>query len=96
MIIEDSFDIEGAKTANQLNFMTWGKVDISESGKVVIDVQGQKVSLLYDKTLFVPKVESVELDDSRLSNVWGPAIYRISLDAKAVVNKGKYKITITI
>ena len=40
------------------------------------------------------KVEEITLDDSRLSNVWGKSIYRLSLTAKDKVLKAKSIITI--
>lgn len=91
--IEDKFDINNAQTANQLNFITWGKVTIEE-GKILISIKGKVYQLLYDKNEFEPVQETIELDDRRLSNVWGNEIYRISLNAKKIVNRGTYKIII--
>jgi hypothetical protein len=90
LIINDSFKLTELKQNNQVNFLTWGKVDISVPGKVSIDVQGQKVVLDYDKNAFDPVIEPIALDDSRLSNVWGKEIYRISLNAKSAVKSGNY------
>lgn len=91
--IEDKFDINNARSANQLNFVTWGKVTI-EDGKILISVNGKAYQLLYDKNEFEPVLETIELDDRQLSNVWGNEIYRISLNAKRIVNRGTYKIII--
>lgn len=92
--IEDNFDLLQADAANQVNFMTWGNVDISKQGEVSIDVQGEKMVLLYDKNTFNPSIETITLDDPRLSNVWGDEIYRVSLNAKQLTKQGKYKYTI--
>lgn len=94
LIINDSFKLTELKQNNRINFLTWGKVDISVPGKVSIEVQGQKVTLYYDKNTFSPLIEAVALDDSRLSNVWGKEIYRISLNARSMVKSGNYTYSI--
>lgn len=94
LVIEDRFDITNPTKPNQLNFITPGQVDITQKGVATITSEGQEVKLIYDDNLFMSVVESVELDDKRLSNVWGEKLYRISLDAKKIDSKGKYKITI--
>jgi hypothetical protein len=94
LTIEDSFDITNARTANQLNFMTWGEVNISQPGIITIAIKDKAYQLLYDKNSFDPALEKIEQDDTRLSNVWGNRIYRISLNAKKTDNKRIYKIII--
>lgn len=93
--IEDRFVLDRTTTANQINFLTWGKVDTSIPGQVIIEVNDQKVRLSYDRNLFTPVVETVNLDDPRLSNVWGKQIYRLSLDACNLSASGTYIYTIT-
>lgn len=68
--------------------MTWGEVDSSEKGKVTIQVNSVKTQLLYDADKFELSVEPKELTDSRLSNVWGNTIYRLSFKAKQQPEKG--------
>jgi len=92
--INDVFALKNAKQNNQVNFMTWGKVDISVPGKISIEVQGEKVALVYDKKMFAPSIETIKLDDPRFSNVWGKQIYRISLLAKSLEKEGNYKFEI--
>jgi len=94
LYIDDDFDISRPKENNILHFMTWGDVDISEKGKVVISVNGKKVEMIYDKNDFEPELEKIELDDHRLSNIWGNNIYRIILKASRLKEKGKYSVII--
>lgn len=94
LVIEDSFDITDPTQANQLNFITPGQVNIATKGTIYILEEGQSINLVYDANTFTPTVETITQDDTRLSKVWGENLYRISLDAKNIVNKGKYKITI--
>ena len=92
--VSDRFSIDSPSTPNQLNFLTWGAVNIATPGKVLIDVKGQKAMLEYDAKQFDASVQTVKLDDPRLSNVWGPEIYRVSLDAKQTAPTGTYTFTI--
>ena len=84
-----------AKGANIINFLTWGDVDISKKGVVSINVKGVKAQLRYDANIFEPAIETIELTDKRLSNVWGDKIYRLSLKAKTATKAGVYKYEIT-
>lgn len=92
--IKDTFTLNELKDFNRVNFLTWGKVDIATSGVVTIEVNGEKVNLQYDKNSFTPSLETITLDDPRLSNVWGKEIYRLSLTAKKKALSGTYVYTI--
>lgn len=93
--IEDSFSLSKADRPNQINFLTWGNVDISVPGIVTVEVNGEKVQMTYDKKTFVSTVKTIRLEDPRLSNVWGEQIYRVSLNAKHMPLSGSYTYTIT-
>jgi len=92
--VQDVFTLKEIQEPNQINFLTWGKVDISEPGECIVEVHGQKVKLSYDKNVFKSSVETITLDDPRLSNVWGKEIYRVSLNARQTTLSGSYTYTI--
>lgn len=92
--IADAFTLNELKDFNQINFLTWGTVDVATPGVANIEVNGEKVSLQYDKNNFTPSIETITLDDPRLSNVWGKEIYRLSLTAKKKALSGTYVFTI--
>lgn len=92
--IKDVFALNELKDFNVINFLTWGNVDIATEGVVNIEVNGEKVSLQYDKNIFTPSLDTITLDDPRLSNVWGKEIYRLSLTAKKKALSGSYVFTI--
>ncbi|WP_085537296.1 heparinase II/III family protein [Massilibacteroides vaginae] len=92
--VTDKFELNKTTDPNVLNFMTWGEVKIDEAGTVDIHVKGEKARLVYDKNRFEASMETITLDDPRLSNVWGKEIYRISLKAKDAVRTGVYNYTI--
>lgn len=93
LTVTDDFSLKSGKTPNQINFLTWGKVDISEPGKVSIETQGQKVTMNYPRNLLV-SIETIELKDIRLSRVWGKEIYRIVFKDKEIRTAGNYKFVI--
>jgi len=94
LVIQDEFKLKKAIKPNQLNFLTWGKPDVSVSGIVGFEKDGVKLKMTYDANQFGPSVEIVSLSDKRLSDVWGAQIYRLSLNARKMQLSGKYKITI--
>ena len=91
----DQFSLSKAETPNQINFMTWGNVDASVPGVVNVEVRGKKMRLKYDAKAFKAEVETIKLNDKKLSDVWGDEVYRISLKATKLQKNGKYNYTIT-
>ena len=94
LLISDNFILKEAKAPNKVNFLTWGNVDISKKGLVVINVKGITAALSYDAATFEPSIEKVSLTDPRLSKVWGSEIYRITLTARTTALKGIYNYVI--
>lgn len=93
--ITDRFSLKSSTQPNQINFLTWGTVDISLPGSIFITVNEEKIKLEYNAKLFTPAIETITLDDKRLSTVWGNQIYRLSLNAKEKNKSGSYTYTIT-
>ena len=92
--ITDDFTLKQTVAPNIVNFMTWGEVKQEGEGKVLITVNGVKALLTYDASKFTLAIEPKELDDARLSRVWGKQVYRLSFTAKTMAKKGHYKFTI--
>lgn len=93
LTVTDRFSLKEAMTPNQVNFLTWGKVDISVPGKVFIEVQGEKVVLEYPGR-FKASLETIPLPDTRLSKVWGDEIYRLVLLDTQQEKTGEYKFVV--
>ena len=68
--IQDVFALKEAVAPNQINFLSWGKITFPSAGKIRIEVKGQKVEISYPAQ-FKPELETIKLDDVRLSKVWG-------------------------
>ena len=93
LVITDKFSLKETKAANQVNFLVWGDIDISKAGKVSITVGDEHATLEYP-TNFKATLETIELPDTRLSNVWGKQIYRIVLTDSQKKPEGSYKFII--
>lgn len=92
--ISDDFKLRTTVAPNQINFLTWGKVDMSKPGIVTIEVKGEKAVLTYDKAVFTVTIETIKLSDKKLSDVWGDEIYRVSLNARKQISAGTYNYKI--
>jgi hypothetical protein len=46
--------------------------------------------MVFDPKNFAYIQQAVEINDTRLTRVWGKSLYRISLKAKSLQNKGSY------
>jgi hypothetical protein len=94
LTIADEFVLAEAKEYNRLNFLTWSKPDISEPGNMVLEKDGKRVRMAYNAAVFNASVETIPQTDTRLSRVWGQAIYRLQLTAKQKSLSGKYTFKI--
>lgn len=93
LVITDKFSLKETKAANQVNFLVWGDIDISKAGKVIVKVGEEQATLEYPAN-FKATLETIELPDTRLSNVWGKQIYRIVLVDTQKRLEGSYKFII--
>lgn len=93
LVITDKFSLKETRAANQVNFLVWGDIDISKAGKVIVKVGEEQATLEYPAN-FKATLETIELPDTRLSNVWGKQIYRIVLTDSQKKLEGNYKFII--
>ena len=70
-----------------------GKVEVNDD-RILITLKNEHLELSFDKNQFTANVETVSLTDSRLSNVWGKEVYRLTLTAKVLIENGEYKFKI--
>lgn len=94
LIIEDDFELNSSHEPNRLNFMTRTKPNVSEPGKAVWVSGENEIVMHYSSEKFDVKAEPIELDDPRLSNVWGDQIFRFMLTEKQQQKRGKYNFRI--
>lgn len=94
LVVTDKFDLKKAIKPNEVHFMLWGNI-VLDKGTVTIGVEGRKMRLSYDPKVFDAALETIPLPDVRLSKVWGPEIYRLTLTAKTQKQKGSYVFKLT-
>lgn len=94
LTIEDQFVLSEAVKPNQVNFMTSTLPDLSQPGKIRLKIEDQVIVLKYAISQFDASLEVIELTDKGLYNTWGEKLYRLSLNARELANKGKYKFEI--
>ncbi len=92
--IDDVFELSEIKAPSSVNFLTAVKPETGKEGIVLLQKDGKQVTLTYSKQLFDVAVDTVLLEDKRLSNVWGKELYRLRLICKNPTLKGKYTFTI--
>lgn len=82
LIIKDIFRLKRSVEKNKINFLTWGDIDISQPGIIIITVCGESLSVEYDKNKFDIEVESKIVNDPKLTSCWGDMLHRVILVAK--------------
>ncbi|MGJ7030625.1 heparinase II/III domain-containing protein [Niabella hirudinis] len=92
--IRDQFTIKEAKEKNRIHFLCQGGVTTPAPGKIIITQGSLRTELQYEERLFDRVVDTINLDDRRLSGVWGNKIYRITLIAKKTSSSGQYRYTL--
>lgn len=94
LVINDRFTLKNAEKANEIHFMLHSKPEIQKN-KIVVKVNGAKMQMTFDSNTFETSIESIALDDVRLSRVWGDEIYRLTLRDKKIRQSGNYKFIIS-
>lgn len=94
LVIRDKFKLNKALKANEVNFMIQYE-PILTPGKITIKQADEILYMNYDAKQFDVFVESVPLDDIRLSKVWGHEIFRLILRDKKPALHANYQFVIT-
>lgn len=105
MSITDTYELSERHAADVWNFMVQGQVFLPgetakngyvvKSGEVVVMNRDVLMKLSYPSD-FKASVETICLDDPRLTNVWGDSLRRISLTGTTIAPlKGKYVFKIS-
>jgi hypothetical protein len=100
LIITDVYQLASRNAADVENFLVQGNVHMAgetlasgyvvKKGEVVVENQGVYFRLTYPEGM-VPSVEVKQLEDPRLTNVWGMSLRRISFTGSVSAPvKGKY------
>jgi hypothetical protein len=105
LTITDKYHLSSRIAADVENFLVHGKVFLPgsttdagyavKSGEVIVCDGGVTMRLAYPKSM-KPSVSVMELDDKRLTDVWGSSLRKISFTSPAdAPMKGSYVFTLT-
>lgn len=81
----DSFSLRESTSSVVENLMTPCTVAQVAPGRMVLkDSKTQtRLALTYDHGALLPEVETINLEDAKLAEVWGPRLYRIRLTSRS-------------
>jgi hypothetical protein len=95
LIIHDKFSLKNNTTPNEIHFMLHKRPKLL-LGKIEIEADRNILQMTFDDYIFETTIETIHLDDIRLSKVWGNEIYRLTLREKKTQSKGNYKFVVSI
>lgn len=90
--ITHRFSLKEARVPNVLHFLVADKPEILVNGTIALS-GGMQMS--YDPDLFTASIEKKSLAGLGFSSRWGDALYRISLTARTLNERGSYAIRIS-
>jgi hypothetical protein len=91
VIVEENFELARAVPVS-LSILTPRLVTVN-SGSMTLKLatgEGKAAAIKFDAAALDPKVETIKLEDQGLRMSWGAEIYRILLNSKQPVTKGKW------
>ena len=96
LTIKDHFELDSLVSYNKINLLVAGNVKELSSGLLLLSGKKEKLVLHYNPSQFNYHIDEIQLDDIRLSNVWGKSIYRLSFIAKEKILKSEYQMSISL
>ena len=85
--IVDEFALREATSDIALSLLAAQEPTLGE-GLVIRDPNGTGVKVDFDEDRLTAEAEAIEIDDERMSPVWGPRLYRVILRAKEPMSRG--------
>ena len=100
--VDDTYALDAAVPSMQYSLMTASAVDLSQDGVIQLSArdlpdgrQAGSAKISYDSALFSASVESLPVDDSRMTPIWGSEVFRITLHADNPPQSGSWSIDVT-
>jgi hypothetical protein len=73
--------------------MAASDVDVVEPGLLRCTGSNRPLDVRFDPEAFEVEIERIDIDDSRLTPVWGDHVSRVLLNAKSPAAKGGWSLT---
>lgn len=96
VIIEDDWALQHASNSLALVLMAAGAVDLLAPGTLRLTGPERPLTIDYDASLWIPALERIDVDDSRLTPVWGAFVSRILLTSIQPPATGRAAIRIQV
>ena len=94
--IADKFELTGRTDGmTSSNFMTYCKVTEGKPGLLKFEGDGFNLDMRYDPTVVKPKIEFIEVTDSKLKQYWPKGVSRVVLEFIKHGLKGSHEVTFT-
>ena len=82
MIIEDEYELTERKAADDVHFITPGKVKLVSEGVLTIENDGEVLKMTYPSTL-TPEIEEKNITDAQIGRHWNNVLYAIRFKSAA-------------
>ena len=92
----ETYELSRFEQAVEINFITPLNVDFSRAGMIKLENTdtSQSFVLNYDAAVFSPRVETITIDDGRMSGSWGDVLYRLVLTSTQSDTEGEIVYTL--
>lgn len=94
LVVKDQFELLELKANNIINFIAVGEFFKGKDGELLYELNGNRISLLYNHNQFNVEIVPLILDDPRFIKFWGEKLYKISFKAKEQKMKDTYTFKI--
>ena len=94
--ITDKFELEKNEGITRSNLMTYCKVTEAGSGLLKFEGDGFYLNMFYNPKLINPKIEFIEVKDSKLKNYWPKGVTRVVMEFIKPGLKGNTEIIFSV
>ncbi|WP_433340019.1 heparinase II/III domain-containing protein [Streptomyces sp. CA-253872] len=93
--IRDAWRLDAAPERLVLRLLLGGEVTVTGAGRALVQPAGggRGLALAWDEAAFAADAETVVLDDPAFTRVWGAAVHRLVLTARAPAAEGTHVLT---
>ncbi|SCE27860.1 hypothetical protein GA0115246_1136410 [Streptomyces sp. SolWspMP-sol7th] len=94
MEIRDAWRLDAAPERLVLHLLLGGEVAAAGAGRALVrPPRGRGLALAWDDAAFAAEVETVVLEDPAFTRMWGEAVHRLVLTARAPGAEGTHVLT---
>jgi len=93
-VISDRYRLNSVAAGGSVNFVTDLESHLEKPGLMILKGADFAVSLTYDPKKVSAKVETVAIDDNKLSNAWGPELHRLVFEMTGQKTNGGLSFTV--